>query len=73
LAFRLDYGDLANRNLKPGFVRMIPRQAHSTLNRLAKGFSVVALTGLRVEGICVDSPGLVPGKSRAAHHANGSG
>lgn len=29
---------------------MIPRQAHSTLNRLAKGFPVVALTGPRQAG-----------------------
>ena len=42
--------NITNRSFKLEFVKMIPRTATSTLERLAKGFPVVALTGPRQSG-----------------------
>jgi uncharacterized protein len=42
--------EFANRNLKFGFVKMIPRHAATTLVRLAQGFPIVAITGPRQSG-----------------------
>jgi predicted AAA+ superfamily ATPase len=42
--------NITNRSFKLNFVKIIPRTASSTLERLAKGFPVVALTGPRQSG-----------------------
>jgi hypothetical protein len=42
--------NITNRSFKLIFVKIIPRTASSTLERLAKGFPVVALTGPRQSG-----------------------